>query len=145
MAGDALVVDASVITKWIVPEVDHEFAEMVYRSKARLLAPAHWHDEVANALWKKHRLRGDISREDAEAGYRRLPRLRVVTQRSAAFQDNAFAIALDTRITVYDALYVALAQEQACQLVTADDRLIERLGAAFAETVVRLRDFTPPV
>jgi predicted nucleic acid-binding protein len=36
------------------------------------------------------------------------------------------------RIGVYDCLYVALAEEENCQLVTADDKLIKNLQKSFS-------------
>jgi predicted nucleic acid-binding protein len=40
---------------------------------------------------------------------------------------RAAAIASQARIGIYDCLYVALAEREGCQLVTADDRLINVL------------------
>jgi predicted nucleic acid-binding protein len=42
--------------------------------------------------------------------------------------DDALAIALATGRTVYDAIYVALAVRKKCQLVTADERLVNALA-----------------
>jgi predicted nucleic acid-binding protein len=44
---------------------------------------------------------------------------------------RAHAIAAGTVASVYDALYVALAEQQLCQLVTGDDRLVKNLQARF--------------
>ena len=41
----------------------------------------------------------------------------------------AFAIASRTRVGVYDCRYVALAEREQCQLVTADDKLVRSLQA----------------
>jgi predicted nucleic acid-binding protein len=38
---------------------------------------------------------------------------------------------LPARIGVYDCLYVALAERECCELVTADDKLIKNLQARF--------------
>jgi predicted nucleic acid-binding protein len=40
---------------------------------------------------------------------------------------RAFDIASQTRATVYDALYVALAEREGCELVTADEKLVKLL------------------
>jgi predicted nucleic acid-binding protein len=40
---------------------------------------------------------------------------------------RAFDIASQTRASVYDALYVALAEREGCQLATADEKLIKAL------------------
>jgi predicted nucleic acid-binding protein len=44
---------------------------------------------------------------------------------------RAFAIASQFRIGVYDCLYVALAERERCDLVTADDRLVKNLQPQF--------------
>jgi predicted nucleic acid-binding protein len=43
------------------------------------------------------------------------------------------------RIGVYDCLYVALAEQEKCEFVTADDKLFKNLGKQFS--VVQLVSF----
>ena len=40
---------------------------------------------------------------------------------------RACAIATKARIAIYDCLYVALAEQEKCELATADDRLVYNL------------------
>ena len=44
---------------------------------------------------------------------------------------RAYEISSQMRIGVYDCLYVALAERESCQLVTADDRLVKTLQPQF--------------
>src|SRR5437763_1851587 len=44
---------------------------------------------------------------------------------------RAFAIASRFRIGVYDCLYVVLAEQEGCELLTADDRLVRALQPTF--------------
>jgi predicted nucleic acid-binding protein len=44
---------------------------------------------------------------------------------------RAFEIASQMRVGVYDCLYVALAEREACACVTADDRLVRNLQPTF--------------
>jgi predicted nucleic acid-binding protein len=44
---------------------------------------------------------------------------------------RAYSISLATRQGVYDCLYVALAEQEKCELVTSDDRLLKNLGPLF--------------
>ena len=44
---------------------------------------------------------------------------------------RAYHISSNARIGVYDCLYVALAERERCELVTADDKLIRRLQPRF--------------
>ena len=44
---------------------------------------------------------------------------------------RAYEISSQARVGVYDCLYVALAEREQCQFVTADDKLIKNLQARF--------------
>jgi predicted nucleic acid-binding protein len=44
---------------------------------------------------------------------------------------RTYAVSSQARIGVYDCLYVALAERERCELVTADDKLIKNLQAQF--------------
>jgi len=44
---------------------------------------------------------------------------------------RAYAISSQARIGVYDCLYVALAEREGCELLTADDRLVRTLQPTF--------------
>jgi predicted nucleic acid-binding protein len=44
---------------------------------------------------------------------------------------RAIDICLQTKQAVYDCLYVALAERESCDLVTADDKLVKNLQATF--------------
>jgi predicted nucleic acid-binding protein len=51
-------------------------------------------------------------------------------------KDRALSIALELRHAAYDFFYLALAEGQRCQLVTADDRLVRRCAdTPFAKLV----------
>jgi predicted nucleic acid-binding protein len=44
---------------------------------------------------------------------------------------RAYGISSQARIGVYDCLYVALAEREGCQLLTADDRLVRTLQPTY--------------
>jgi predicted nucleic acid-binding protein len=44
---------------------------------------------------------------------------------------RAYSIASNARIGAYDCLYVALAEREGCEVVTADDRLVRSLRPTF--------------
>jgi predicted nucleic acid-binding protein len=44
---------------------------------------------------------------------------------------RAVAISSALRCGVYDCLYVALAEREGCEFITADDKLLKNLGAQF--------------
>jgi predicted nucleic acid-binding protein len=38
---------------------------------------------------------------------------------------------IDSSVGIYDCLYITLAERQSCEFVTADDKLVQRLGPVF--------------
>jgi predicted nucleic acid-binding protein len=56
-----------------------------------------------------------------------------------AAKEKAFAIASAARIGVHDCLYVALAEREGCELLTADARLIRTLQPTFPGLPQNLR------
>jgi len=44
---------------------------------------------------------------------------------------RAYAISSQTLNAVYDCVYIALAEQEGCQLVTADDKIVKNLQARF--------------
>jgi predicted nucleic acid-binding protein len=129
------VLDACDALKWVLPEPDSAIALRLrddFRNGVHeLLAPDVFPAEVGHALAKAER-RGIIP---AASGAPRLADvLRTLPQLFPSLPDllpRAYAIASQARIGVYDCLYVALAEREGCELVTADDRLVRNLQARF--------------
>lgn len=117
------VVDASVAAKWFLPETQAQAAARVLRGNHELLAPDLIWAEVGNVFWKKWR-RGEISREVARDLLRDFRRFPLEITPSQALLDAAWSIATDSGRSVYDSLYVALADIRTCQLITADRKLV---------------------
>jgi predicted nucleic acid-binding protein len=129
------VIDASIGFKWEVVETDSDKATRLraeyHQGIHELLAPELFSTEIANALLMAER-RGRILPGQGAVFLADLlttrPRLRPARIRLLT---RAFEIAEQTRTTVYDCLYVALAEREQCELVTADDRLVRSLQGAF--------------
>jgi predicted nucleic acid-binding protein len=126
--------DSSTAFKWYVAEPDADKA-LRRRDDARaglhqLVAPDLFPTEVANALWVAER-RGRLAPGDfllhAAALLTELPTLAA----AAPLLPRAAAIAAAFRHSVYDCLYVALAEQEGCELVTADDQLVKNLQPQF--------------
>jgi predicted nucleic acid-binding protein len=130
-----LVVDASVVAKWVFPEEKSLAARGVLDhytdGTESLIAPDFLMVEVANIAWKKCLLRGEITSEEALQGIRFVSANAPQLFDSHTLLEHAFSIAIPHKRTVYDCLYVALAMEQRCDLLTADSRLVNALGPAF--------------
>lgn len=121
-----VVVDASVAVKWVVEESHSAQATLLLQCEA-LHAPDHWLAEAINVLWAKV-FRGDLAAADAEARMTVLLRAPIVGTPIASLLPRAFAISVAHTVTIYNSLYVALAEQRDLQLVTADQRLIQRLS-----------------
>ena len=138
----SLVVDASVAVKWYLPEVSTEVAvevlESGVRGERRLVAPSLLAPEVGNVLWLRHR-RGDLSVEDLRRAWTAFEAAPLVFVEPTLLMPAALEIAVSCDCTVYDALYVALAEayrSEHATVVTADRRLLSKLaGTPFADLV----------
>ena len=54
---------------------------------------------------------------------------------TAELLEDTYKIAITHRRTVYDALYLALSVREDCQFVTADEKLVNAVGAAFPKLI----------
>lgn len=119
-----LVVDASVVTKWVLDEDGSDRANAL-RNEDDLIAPSLVASEVGNALWKAVG-RGDIVRADALAVLRSVlrPFSRLVPNEELNVRALEFAIDLDHPI--YDCFYLALAERESVTLVSADAALVTK-------------------
>jgi predicted nucleic acid-binding protein len=137
-ATPPLVIDASVVVKWYVPESDSADAARLGRSERRLAAPDLLVSEVGNILWKKVQ-RDGLPRADAEAAALSLiDSARIRFHRSPLFVRAALEIASTYGRTVYDSLYLALAIYLDTEMVTTDQRLFNSLVGTPLERRVRL-------
>ena len=120
------VLDASVAVKWTLPEADSASAlallDDIDAGLIDAIAPNTFPVEVAHALTKAER-RGVIPLGKAVLGLTVVMASSVALYESVPLLMRAVELASEKRIGVYDCLYVALAEEQDCELVTADARL----------------------
>ncbi len=131
------VLDASVAVKWVLPEPDSDSALLIeagYRAGAHeLIAPDLLYAEIAHVLTKAERRKLLLPGQAAN----RLTQLLVYpVELHSHFPMLPLAVALasQARIGVYDCLYVALAEQQLCEVVSADMKLVN----AFPGRVVPL-------
>lgn len=135
------VVDASVAVKWVIEEDHSAKAALLLEIDSRH-APDLWRAEAVNALWSKV-FHGDLSAADAEERMTVLLRAPVIGTQITDLMPRAFMISVSCRATMYDSLYVALAEARDIPIVTADKRLIGRLAgdAVLAQRAVWVADF----
>ncbi len=94
-------------------------------------------------LWSKV-CKGDLTAADAEERMIVLLRAPVIGTPVPDLMPRAFAISVAQAVTIYDALYVALAEKLNVPLVTADERLIRCMAgdAALGKRMVWVGDLS---
>ena len=138
------VVDASLVIKWFVPEVDSDAARRWLDAPHDYIAPDLLFPETGNTIWKKVR-RGELSPDEGQRLVTALSAMAVEAVSMRGLLPDAHALALRTGITVYDATYLTLAVRLDTQAITGDDRFARRLANhPLLEPYIRsLRDFAP--
>lgn len=125
------VFDASVAIKHILPEqgsdaaleLQNQFLDGVHE----LIAPATYPIEIAHALAKAER-RKILDKGQAANSLNQLLTYPPVLFTYLPLLSRAMEIAGEARIGVYDGLYVALAEQEGCDLIAADERLVRNLA-----------------
>ncbi len=118
-----LIVDASVAVKWVLLEPQRDRALALIGAET-LAAPDVLRAEFVQVMARETR-RGAFTPEDARLGLGLFDRVLIRLEPSTPLLDEAFAIALTLRASVYDSLYLALALREGAQVVTADQRFAE--------------------
>lgn len=134
-----IVVDTSVALKWVLPERDTELAMGALR--LALIAPDVWRIEAANGIRRAVRENAGTQAEAREwlsilddAPVQDIPTTSVLRQ--------GLDLAMSLGHPVYDCLFLALAIERDCRLLTADDkfRRVVAERSAVASRIVMLPD-----
>jgi predicted nucleic acid-binding protein len=134
------VLDSNVALKWVLAETDSDKA-LLLRDDFRngiheLLSPDFFPAEVGHALIKAERTQVQTGGTRIAPGEASLfwadimatpPRL----YPCGPLYLRALAVASQTRAGLYDCLYVMLTEQEKCEFVTADDRLVKNLGPQF--------------
>lgn len=121
-----IAVDASVAIKWFLPEIHYQSAVLLLKSKYEIIAPDLILAEFGNILWKKTNLK-EITPQQAEDILKDFIRFPIQTVSSKFLLSSAYKLAYETSTTVYDCLYLVLAQSRECSLVTADKKFYESI------------------
>jgi predicted nucleic acid-binding protein len=129
-----LVIDSSVALKWALAEPNSDKSLAIrdgyLKQIHELLVPDVFPIEVAHALAKAERrnlLAPPLGSEHLSDILAILPPVHP----SIPLLPRAYEIASAVRIGVYDCLYVALAERERCEFVTADQKLITNLQKEF--------------
>ena len=136
-----LVVDASVVVKWVFPEEESEenveealaILQAIRSGEVSLLQPPHWLAEAAAVITR-------LKPDRAEQAIGLLDAMELPMTQDLDVLRLASRIARDLNHHLFDTLYHAVALERDSVLVTADDtyaRKAHRLGR-----LLRLRDWS---
>jgi predicted nucleic acid-binding protein len=122
-----LVIDASIGIKAILPEQDSakalQLRDDFRKGIHQLFAPNLYFLEVGNVLVMAART-GKFPVADLPFTYSELIRYQPIICPSTSLFPRAFAIASQIRVSLYDATYLALSEEERCPLLTNDQKLI---------------------
>lgn len=136
-----IVVDASVVVKWYIPEQHHEQARALRDAyldgSFDVVAPALMPFEVINALKYSGHYEGNRLEEASNS----LPEYGIDL---VPFNNTGpvAAIATDLEISIYDASYIALAQTLDTTAYTADGSLLADLDGDYRELAQHIRTYS---
>lgn len=105
--------------------------------------------EVANVIWKDAFLRKTIDKNTALELLDVLLSMvgvNIIVEREEEYLKSALEVAISAGVSVYDALYISLAQKEALPLLTLDDKQA-RVAEAFGVKVIKPSEgtgATPP-
>ncbi|MDH3503387.1 MAG: type II toxin-antitoxin system VapC family toxin [Nitrospirota bacterium] len=139
------VLDASVAIKWFIPEIHSNAALHVSRLQARLHVPAFIQLEVGSVLAKKIR-REELTRDEGDVILKEFRHLPLQYHPNERLFHPAYALALVTHQSLYDCLYLALAETIDGAVITADRKFYLALSNGpygpkiiWIEDIIRLR------
>jgi predicted nucleic acid-binding protein len=138
------VVDASVLVKWFLhqQEADRDRAlalrELHISGRSTIFIPQLALLEILNAV----RFAPKAKEEDGEMALETLHDLHLEPKPlEVDLRRKANAIAWAYKITIYDALYVALAEQVGYPLITADEVMVKKLKGHSIVVLLRELDF----
>ncbi|WP_020474862.1 type II toxin-antitoxin system VapC family toxin [Zavarzinella formosa] len=130
-----LVLDVSVAAKWYLRDADIVKALKLrfdfHAGVHELLAPDIFPAECAGVLVRAER-KGDLPAGDADLNLIDLMAVGIPAHPSFSLLRRAAEIALSNRLTVFSSLYLALAEREQCQFLTADQKLIRATRRQFS-------------
>ena len=125
-----LVLDTSVAVKFHVPEEGYEEARQAQDAfedgLLSLLAPGTILPEVFNAFWQKYR-RKELTHDEVRQGWELISELPLNFYAPEDLMPHAAEISLESGVIIYDALFLALAEDAQTVVLTADDKLLKAI------------------
>ena len=136
-----LVVDTSVVAQWYLPEQHTEVAMRLFGEKHELHAPPLLFLELDNVLCRNLR-QGRINISEAASIRKEIREVKIQLHGGEHMLDLAFGLAVHSRCSMYDAVFLSLAQFIKGSLVTADLKLLRGIQPGpWSKHVVWIGDF----
>lgn len=121
-----IVIDASVAAKWFFDE-EHSIAALnLLDNPFELNAPDFFFLEMNSLLCKRAR-RQELSITEAFEMDDEIRSMPIQSYPTTALRERAFELALETKSSIYDCLYLALAEVLDGRMVTADQKFFQSL------------------
>jgi predicted nucleic acid-binding protein len=145
--SNAVVVDASVATKWHLPDEEHtDKARLLLtrfaQGKAELVAPDYIRYEVPNAITVATQGRKPrITQQQGQEAIEEFLSLHIRTLDSNDLVLSAYSLVHQYGCALYDGLYVALQNRLNLPFLTADRRLYQRIQ--HLPSIIWLGDYSP--
>ena len=117
-----IVIDASALAKFILREEGWE--ELIEFLKSGTVSVDHVAKEVANAIWRRS-VREKLNVKEVWRMFQALKEIlnkNVVMEGELRYLNEAFKIAVEHRVTVYDGLYISQAKKLRLKLLTSDSK-----------------------
>ena len=128
------VLDTSVVVKWFFQEDGTEraqiFLEELERGAGRVVVPSSIFHEASNVFWTKRR--EGLTEERAQRFWRELIRLPLEVVDGFDFLPQAMTFSFQHEVSPYDAVFVVVARNMDCDLITADRVLWEKVQSSCA-------------
>jgi predicted nucleic acid-binding protein len=136
-----IIVDTSVIVKWLLPDEEDITATQIKQAftlKTLTISIPHLtYYEVGNVL-KMAVKRERINKETADKLYQAFFTLKFVPYATKNLFTTALSQSMGLDISIYDASYVALSEYLQVPFVTADQKLLKRVTSQF---IVDVKDY----
>lgn len=122
--------------KFYLPEAGRDEALILLatleRSEVGLIAPSTIQPELFNALWQQHR-REQLSSQEVREFWDSFAFTSIDLYSPEDLMPRATEFALETAVIIYDALFLALAEDADAVLITADSKLLRAIeGTEYA-------------
>jgi len=139
----SLVLDASAVAKWFVEEDESRemrwIRDLYLKGAVTIYVPSLLFTELANAL---KRVEG-LDSTDVINAVKALRNLRLKVVSDLEVLDKAIEVAFSHDITVYDAVYVALAEATGSKLVTYDKELLNKFSTTAGKASQAIKEINP--